>query len=133
VLKVETTKLREVVDLTGLVKEFAQSSGIKDGLLFCYNKHTTSALVLANRREGIAQLLHEILQDIAEDPVEKKSATASRDPNMLRAYLLSALMGNSLGIPIESGSCRMGDWQGVYLVEMAGPREREIVLTAVGN
>lgn len=88
--------------------------------------------MLVNRREGIAELVPEILHEILEETVEKRGASTSRDPETVNAYVSSTLLGASVNIPIESGKLKIGDWQGLYLVEMLGPREREIVLTAVG-
>jgi len=94
--------------------------------------HTTSALVLVNRREGIAELVPEILRSVLEKAVEKQGMGTSRDPETVNAYMSSTALGASVTIPIESGKLKVGDWQGLYLVEMSGPREREVVLTAVG-
>lgn len=132
VLIIRTSKLREVLDLTGQVRDFVAASGIKDGLLSCFNKHTTSGLVLANRREGVGDLIPELLHDVLEAAAGRRGAKASRDPETVVAYISSAMLGASVSLPIESGKCKIGDWQGLYFVEMAGPRDREVVLTAVG-
>lgn len=101
-------------------------------MLSCFNKHTTSAIVSVNRREGISELVPETLHDALEEAVKKRSTVASRDPETVNAYMSSTALGCSVTISIESGKLEVGDWQGLYLVEMSGPREREIVLTAVG-
>jgi len=133
VLKVRTTKLRDVVDLTDKVKDFVEGSGVKDGIMLCYNKHTTSALILANRREGVVELISEVLSSLLEEKVEEKSRGEVRDPEIARAYVSSAIFGASVEIPIESGKCTFGDWQGLYLLETFGPRDREVILTAIGS
>jgi len=131
-LKIKTSKLRETINLTGQVQSFVVSSGVSQGVLSCFNMHTTSALVLVNRREGIAELVPEILRSVFEKVVEKQGMGTSRDPETVNAYMSSTALGASVTIPIESGKLKVGDWQGLYLVEMSGPREREVVLTAVG-
>jgi secondary thiamine-phosphate synthase enzyme len=131
-LKIRTTKIREAIDLTSQAQSFVATSGVAEGVLSCFNRHTTSAIVLGNRREGIVKLVPETLHDALEEAVEKRSTVASRDPETVNAYMSSTALGASVTIPIESGKLKFGDWQGLYLVEMSGPREREIVLTAVG-
>jgi len=131
-LKIKTTKMRDIVDLTGQAQDFVTRAGVNEGTLSCFSRHTTSAIMLVNRREGIAELVPEILHEILEETVEKRGASTSRDPETVNAYVSSTLLGASVNIPIESGKLKIGDWQGLYLVEMLGPREREIVLTAVG-
>ena len=131
-LKIRTTKIREAINLTSQAQSFVAASGVTEGMLSCFNKHTTSAIVLVNRREGIAELVPETLHDALEEAVKKRGTAASRDPETVNAYMSSTALGGSVTIPIESGKLKVGDWQGLYLVEMSGPREREIVLTAVG-
>jgi secondary thiamine-phosphate synthase enzyme len=42
------------------------------------------------------------------------------------AHLLSMLIGTSLSWPYRDGALVLGTWQGVYFVELDGPREREV-------
>jgi secondary thiamine-phosphate synthase enzyme len=40
------------------------------------------------------------------------------------AHILSTLIGCSLNIPVENGNLILGTWQGLYFVELDGPRQR---------
>jgi secondary thiamine-phosphate synthase enzyme len=42
------------------------------------------------------------------------------------AHLLSMLIGSSLTWPYRNGQLVLGTWQGVYFVELDGPRERKV-------
>lgn len=44
------------------------------------------------------------------------------------AHLGSTLLGPSQAIPIRDGRLLLGTWQGIALVELDGPRAREIVV-----
>jgi secondary thiamine-phosphate synthase enzyme len=44
------------------------------------------------------------------------------------AHLKSSLMGTSVTVPFENGKLLLGRWQGIYLCEFDGAREREIVM-----
>jgi len=44
------------------------------------------------------------------------------------AHLLSMLIGTSLSWPYRKGRLVLGRWQGVYFVELDGPRERQCVV-----
>jgi len=37
-------------------------------------------------------------------------------------------MGTSLSIPFSDGELLLGRWQGIFLCEFDGPRERQIVM-----
>jgi thiamine phosphate synthase YjbQ (UPF0047 family) len=42
---------------------------------------------------------------------------------------LSALIGTSISLPFEKKKLLLGTWQRVVLVELDGPRERELALS----
>ena len=115
-LEIGTTKIREAIDLTSQAQSFVAASGATEGVLVCFNRHTTSAIVFVNGREGIAELVPETLHDALEEAVEKRGTVASRDPETVKAYMSSTALGASVTIPIESGKLKVGDWQGLYLV-----------------
>ena len=47
------------------------------------------------------------------------------------AHLLSMMIGTSLSWPYRDGKLVLGTWQGIYFVELDGPRERRITVYAV--
>jgi len=44
-------------------------------------------------------------------------------------HILSALIGTSVALPFERGQILLGTWQRIVLVELDGPRERQLVVT----
>ena len=46
----------------------------------------------------------------------------------LAAHLRAALVGHSAVIPVQGGRLRLGRWQGIFLCEFDGPRERSLWL-----
>ncbi|MCW5956217.1 MAG: secondary thiamine-phosphate synthase enzyme YjbQ [Pyrinomonadaceae bacterium] len=44
------------------------------------------------------------------------------------AHIKSSLVGSSVTVPFENGKLCLGRWQGIYLCEFDGPREREILI-----
>jgi secondary thiamine-phosphate synthase enzyme len=49
------------------------------------------------------------------------------------AHIKATLVGQSASIPIERGRLALGTWQGVFLAEFDGPRERTIVVNVVNG
>jgi secondary thiamine-phosphate synthase enzyme len=45
--------------------------------------------------------------------------------------LKTALIGNSVTVLIDHGKLMLGRWQGIYLVELDGPRERRVMVKVV--
>ena len=44
------------------------------------------------------------------------------------AHLLSMIIGCSLTWPYRNGKLVLGTWQGIYFVELDGPRERKVTV-----
>ena len=50
------------------------------------------------------------------------------NPEHAPDHILSSLIGTTLTLPVEAGSLVLGTWQRVILVELDGPRQRELKL-----
>jgi secondary thiamine-phosphate synthase enzyme len=48
------------------------------------------------------------------------------------AHFLSEAIGNSRLVPVEGGKLRLGRWQGVFFLELDGPRERVLHVDPLG-
>ena len=44
------------------------------------------------------------------------------------AHLLSTIIGTSLAWPYRNGKLVLGTWQGIYFIELDGPRTRKVTL-----
>lgn len=50
-----------------------------------------------------------------------------------QAHILSSLAGCGVTLPVENGKMVLGRWQGVFFVELDGPRRREVWLTCLAS
>jgi secondary thiamine-phosphate synthase enzyme len=50
-----------------------------------------------------------------------------------RAHLKAAFLRSNLTLIVENAKVVLGDWQGIFLVEFDGPRERKILIKAVNG
>jgi secondary thiamine-phosphate synthase enzyme len=49
------------------------------------------------------------------------------------AHFLSEAIGNSRLVPLEDGRPALGQWQGIFLLELDGPRERTVEVRALSS
>jgi len=125
-MKVKTRKKREIVDITDDVEEvLTQSHSGKSGVCHLSVLHTTAALTTADLDPGTDLDMLEAFEHM----VPKLHYRHPHNPAHVPDHILSALIGTSIALPIESGKILLGTWQRVVLVELDGPREREIVLS----
>jgi secondary thiamine-phosphate synthase enzyme len=42
---------------------------------------------------------------------------------------MASLLGSSVTVPVEAGRLQLGTWQGIFFVELDGPRLRRVRVT----
>jgi secondary thiamine-phosphate synthase enzyme len=120
-LSVSTHRKREIVDITEQVQgKLPEGSGI-----CCLNVlHTTAALTTADLDPGTDL----DMLDAFEAMMPKLRYRHPHNPDHVPDHILSSLIGTALTLPVESGSLVLGTWQRVILVELDGPRKRELTM-----
>jgi len=127
-LVVKTHKKREIVDITQkleaiLWKNYPEKTGIFQLNLL----HTTAALTTADLDPGTDL----DMLDAFDIMVPKLDYRHEHNPEHVPDHILSTMIGCSLGLAVEAGLLLLGTWQRVVLVELDGPRERELVVALV--
>jgi len=118
---VATRSKRHIVDITDPVEKRLPNTS---GVCFLNVLHTTAALTTADLDPGTDL----DMLDAFEAMMPKLKYRHPHNPAHVPDHILSSLIGTSLTLPVESGSLVLGTWQRVILVELDGPRERELVL-----
>jgi secondary thiamine-phosphate synthase enzyme len=120
-LTIATHRKREILDITEQIKEhLPKATGI-----CCLNiLHTTAALTTADLDPGTDL----DMLDAFEAMMPKLRYRHPHDPEHVPDHILSSLIGTALTLPVESGTLVLGTWQRVILVELDGPRSRELTL-----
>ncbi|MGQ0812288.1 MAG: YjbQ family protein, partial [Nitrospiraceae bacterium] len=55
----------------------------------------------------------------------------AHNPSHAWSHMASSILGPALTIPVSFGKLQLGAWQSVLLVELDGPRQRDIHVTAL--
>ncbi len=121
-LKVKTTKTREVIDLTDEVNRQIAQGQIQEGMCLLFIQHTTAALTVGEVGEGT----EEDLLDVLEKMIPKMRFRHAHDPAHAPSHMIASILGPNLALPIARGKLALGTWQSVLLIELDGPRERTI-------
>ena len=128
-LSVKTRKKREVLDITDLVEEQLGKNGSASGVCHLLILHTTAALTTADLDPGTDL----DMLDAFEAMIPKLRYRHPHDPAHVPDHILSALIGTSITLPFEKKKLLLGTWQRVVLVELDGPRERELALSILAE
>lgn len=122
----------QAIDVTDRVKNFVSRIKMKEGIVLCFNKHSTAPIVICNKRDDVANDILSILCNVVSRDLMRE-LNIKREVNAMRAYFGASVFGTSLCLPLKDSSLEIGEWQAIYLLELNGPREREISLLAIGS
>jgi secondary thiamine-phosphate synthase enzyme len=119
-------------DITGAVAHWVAESGIENGLLTVFCRHTSASLTIQeNADPDVQRDLMTALDRLA--PRNAGYAHDTEGPDDMPSHIRAMLTGASLTVPIMEGRLPLGTWQGIYLIEHRDrPHRREIVLHIIG-
>lgn len=118
---VRTSSREQIAIITDQVNDALSSIGATEGLCTIFTPHTTSAITVNENADpdvpvDLVRALRAMVPDVRFDHAEGNSD----------AHLLSAVIGPSVTLPVMGGALRLGTWQGIFFVELDGPRSRTV-------
>lgn len=122
-----------VHEFTNEVRNFVADSGILEGLLTIFCRHTSASLVI---QENAAPAARRDLEKYFEHIAPEGAGYEHDDegPDDMPAHLRTALTATQLSIPVQDGGPVLGTWQGIFLFEhRRNTPERQIALHLIGE
>ncbi len=125
-LSITTSHREEMVEISRDVQNSVSASGIADGICVLFTQHTTCGLTINENADPDVKsdMLGSLNRLIPQYDPHFKHFEHNSD-----AHIKSSLVGSSLTIPVKDGKLCLGRWQGIYLCEFDGPRERKVLVT----
>ena len=119
---VSTSSHMEFVDITGDLQRAVKESGIRDGVCYVYNPHTTAGLTI---NEGADPAVRSDLVGVFKQMVPLDYPYRHMEGNS-PSHMMATLTGSSVTVFIESGKLALGTWQRIFFCEYDGPRNRKV-------
>ena len=120
---VATGSRMEFVDITSLVQKEVTQSGIRDGVCYIYNPHTTAGLTI---NEGADPAVQDDIVAVLQKIIPFNHPYKHMEGNS-PAHIMASLMGSSITVFIENGRLVLGTWQKIFFCEFDGPRSRKVL------
>jgi secondary thiamine-phosphate synthase enzyme len=133
---IHTGEKQQLINITSIVREAVDRSGIKDGFIGLFSQHTTATLMVSEYQDALLQDIGVFLGRIVEEdrPYRHNSPEFSDcDRQNAASHLRSMLFNNSVLLPVSGGELVLGRFQSVILAEMDGPRERSVKVQFLGE
>lgn len=126
-LEIRSRAKSEFIDITSLVREQVQNSGVTCGVCHLFVLHTTAGLTI---NEGADPAVQRDMLTFLDRLVPHDPYFTHKEGNS-DAHIKSTLTGTSLTVFIIEGKLLLGTWQSIYLCEFDGPRPRRVALKIV--
>ena len=122
-----------LLEFTDSVRDWVQGTGIAEGLLTLFCRHTSSSLLIQeNAAPAVARDLQRYFDRLA--PQGEAYEHDDEGPDDMPAHLKTALTQVHLSIPVHGGRLALGTWQGIFLFEhRRNTPERHILLHLIGE
>jgi secondary thiamine-phosphate synthase enzyme len=120
-------------EFTAALEDFAHGSGIADGLVTCFIRHTSASLLIQeNADPDVCKDLQDFFAWLAKSGPRFRHI--AEGPDDMPSHIRAALTQTSIGIPLHKGRLALGTWQGIYVFEHRdAPHRREVVVTIIGD
>jgi len=128
----QTTKRRELINITPTVEECLRESGIKEGLLLCNAMHITAGVFINDNEPGLHQDFEKWLEKLApEKPYSQYNHNTFEDN--ADAHLKRTVMGREVVVAITDGKFDFGPWEQIFYGEFDGKRKKRVLVKIIGE
>jgi secondary thiamine-phosphate synthase enzyme len=127
-LKVRSREREELVEITEQVQQQLTASDKDEGIVVLYVQHTTAGLTVNENADPDVprDMLHLLRTLIPQHGMGFRHGEENSD-----AHIKATLVGSSVTVPFENGKLLLGRWQGIFLCEFDGGRERHVIMTVL--
>ena len=126
-LSIKTSTRVDFQDITAKIHSLIKSSNVEEGTCHIFVPHTTAGIMVNEHADP----------SVVEDIRERLEAVVPQHNNYQHlegnapAHIKASLVGNSETLLIEGGKLLLGTWQGIFLCEFDGSRNRTVLIYIV--
>ena len=134
IFKVRSEEPIEFIDLTDQINGLLQEHGIRNGTVTVFSRHTTAAIKINEAEELLLEDFKLMLRRLCpvehgyhhNDMSRRKPPIAPDERPNAHSHCMHLLLSTSETVPVVESKLALGTWQRIFMVELDGPREREV-------
>ena len=133
VVRIETQKEGEILDITDQVQTIVENGTIKTGVVFLFVPGSTAALTTIEYEPGLLADLPSMLDRLAPRDGSYEHERRWHDGNG-HSHVRASLIGPDLSVPFVEKKLMLGTWQQIVFLEFdVQPRDRQIIVHSMGE
>ena len=126
-----TSKKRELINITDKVQRVVDESGIDEGMVLVSAMHITAGVFVNDHEPGLWQDIDAWLENLAPfkpDYMHHRTGETNGD-----AHLKSLLVHHQVVVPVTDGKLDFGPWQQIFYAEFDGMRKKRLIIKVMGE
>lgn len=124
----------QMENLTVSMNNFLRKSGVENGILTLFVKHTTASVMIIEDEPGIRADTQNFWNGIIPPKMDWEHNTRNAGEDNGHSHLRGQLQGPSLTIPVVQGTLTLGTWQQIVLIDFdTRARTRDLVVQIMGE
>lgn len=140
-IRIDTDNPTQFVDLTDRIEALVRTARLDSGLVNIQTLHTTTAIVVNEHEPLLLTDMAGLLERLAPvDAVYRHDNITLRTVNCVlgeppngHSHCRALLLGSTAALNVVGGELQLGRWQRVFLVELDGPRSRDVSVLLLGD
>lgn len=139
-LSYQTGDAPHFVDITDDVVDVVTRSGVNNGIVVIFSRHTTAALKINESEpeliKDMSRFLHEIAplaREYHHNNFDVRTVNMEEDecPNA-HSHCQHLMLSAGENIPVIGGRMHLGRWQRIFLIELDRPKTRQVIVQTLG-
>jgi secondary thiamine-phosphate synthase enzyme len=138
-VELETESGIGIYNLTPYLTNFLECSGVKNGQILVFSRHTTTALAINEYEERLLEDIKVYLRKLAPESDKylhndlHLRIVPPDEPMNAHSHLMAMTLSTSEVIPVIEGQLGLGTYQSVLFFDLDGPRKRTVIVQISGE
>lgn len=128
----ETTKRRELINITNQVESCLEESNIKEGIILINAMHITASVFINDDESGLHHDIDTWLEKLAPEKPYSQYRHNSFEDNA-DAHLKRSVMGREVVVAVSGGKLDFGPWEQIFYGEFDGMRRKRVLVKIIGE
>jgi secondary thiamine-phosphate synthase enzyme len=128
----ETSKRRELINITHEVAACVAESGIREGLVLVNAMHITASVFINDDESGLHHDIDVWLERLAPEKPYAQYRHNGYEDNA-DAHLKRSVMGREVVVAVTEGKMDFGPWEQIFYGEFDGKRRKRVLVKIIGE